>query len=70
MDEPKVKDWKPLTDDGRPCGMCLQQHCIVCGKPLDPGQRKIHAGDCAHRREIQLQTARRRRKRGLPAFGD
>lgn len=63
MDEPEVKDfasaepivvmppgWKP-----RPC--------MVCRGPLGARERKVHRGDCAHKREIELQRDRRRRRR-------
>lgn len=37
--------------------------CLVCLKPLRPGERKVHRGPCARERQTQLQRGRRMRGR-------
>lgn len=34
--------------------------CLVCWQPLFVGERKVHRGACARKRELSLQAMRRR----------
>jgi hypothetical protein len=37
-----------------------RRRCLICHLPLDRRERKVHAGVCAHTREMALQRMRRR----------
>lgn len=38
--------------------------CLVCDDKLQPGERKVHAGDCARIRKVTLRRTSRARRRG------
>lgn len=37
--------------------------CLMCPRPLEPGDRKVHKGDCARRRQVLLRRLARARSR-------
>lgn len=37
--------------------------CVVCGRLLGRDERKVHRGECAKKREAEMQTRRRQRTR-------
>lgn len=40
-----------------------QRNCLMCGEPLADGERKVHRGACATKRENEMQNRRRQRRR-------
>lgn len=54
---------EPRTRQPETFDRAVGRICLMCPRSLDPGERKVHAVDCARRRQVHLRRLARARSR-------